>query len=538
MTEHAVVIAGGGPTGLMLAAELTLAGIDVVVVERRATQDLDGSRRRRSARPHDRGARSARRRRAVPRRRASRIPPWATPYIPLDISDFPTRHNYVLALWQRDIERILAGWVDELGVPMLRSREVVGLHAGRRGRRRRAVRWHDRCERPTSSGATAGAAWCARPPASSSRAGTPRPAGSSPRSRWTRSPRSARAARAAASARSTGPRAAGPTGRAAGAGGRARQRADAGRPPRGARRRVRHRLRRAQPDVDLPLHRHVAPGGVLSRRPRAARRRRRARAPPAGRAGPQRRRAGRGEPRLEARAGGRGDLARRACSTPTTTSAIRSGPGCCTTPWRRSRSTTPDDRHQALRETMAELLAMDEPRRRTAGDDLRPRHPLRPRRGPPAARAPHARPRPRDRGRARRGSSPCCTTPGPCCSTSASPAASTSRPGPIASGWSTPTYDGVWELPVIGEVDAPAAVLIRPDGHVAWTGALTDPDLPSALTTWFGAPAPPTGGAQSSRRRAAMKTSPGTSTRPIVFIFFLPSFCFSSSLRLRVMSPP
>src|SRR5215210_6169655 len=44
MTEHAVVIAGGGPTGLMLAGELALAGVDVVVVERRATQDLDGSR--------------------------------------------------------------------------------------------------------------------------------------------------------------------------------------------------------------------------------------------------------------------------------------------------------------------------------------------------------------------------------------------------------------------------------------------------------------------------------------------------------------
>jgi 3-(3-hydroxy-phenyl)propionate hydroxylase len=45
--------------------------------------------------------------------------------------------------------------------------------------------------------------------------------------------------------------------------------------------------------------------------------------------------------------------------------------------------------------------------------------------------------------------------------------------------------NGVWELPVLGEVDAPPAVLIRPDGHVAWTGALTDPSLPEALTKWF-----------------------------------------------------
>jgi 3-(3-hydroxy-phenyl)propionate hydroxylase len=44
MAEHAVVIAGGGPTGLMLAGELALAGIDVAIVERRASQDLDGSR--------------------------------------------------------------------------------------------------------------------------------------------------------------------------------------------------------------------------------------------------------------------------------------------------------------------------------------------------------------------------------------------------------------------------------------------------------------------------------------------------------------
>jgi 2-polyprenyl-6-methoxyphenol hydroxylase-like FAD-dependent oxidoreductase len=50
------------------------------------------------------------------------------------------------------------------------------------------------------------------------------------------------------------------------------------------------------------------------------------------------------------------------------------------------------------------------------------------------------------------------------------------------------TYDGTWELPVIGAVTAPPAVLIRPDGHVGWVGDLTDPGLPDALTTWFGQP--------------------------------------------------
>jgi 3-(3-hydroxy-phenyl)propionate hydroxylase len=50
------------------------------------------------------------------------------------------------------------------------------------------------------------------------------------------------------------------------------------------------------------------------------------------------------------------------------------------------------------------------------------------------------------------------------------------------------TYAGRWELPVLGEVAAPAAVLIRPDGHVAWVGDGTPRGLVEALTTWFGTP--------------------------------------------------
>src|SRR5262245_30049707 len=126
MTEHGVVIAGGGPTGLMLAAELTLAGVDAVVVERRATQDLDGSR---AGGLHARTIEVLDQRgvaeRFVSEGRTS--PAVGYGYIQLDISDFPTRHNYLLALWQRDFERILAGWVTELGVAILRSREVVGF---------------------------------------------------------------------------------------------------------------------------------------------------------------------------------------------------------------------------------------------------------------------------------------------------------------------------------------------------------------------------------------------------------------------------
>jgi hypothetical protein len=50
------------------------------------------------------------------------------------------------------------------------------------------------------------------------------------------------------------------------------------------------------------------------------------------------------------------------------------------------------------------------------------------------------------------------------------------------------SYAGTWELPVLGEVAAPTAVLVRPDGHVAWVGDGTDAGLREALTTWFGPP--------------------------------------------------
>jgi 3-(3-hydroxy-phenyl)propionate hydroxylase len=126
MTEHAVVVAGGGPTGLMLAGELALAGVDVAIVERRASRDLTGSR---AGGLHARTIEILDQRGIAERFLSEGQVMQAAGFsmIVLDISDFPTRHNYVLALWQNHIEHILAGWVGELAVPIYRGREVTGF---------------------------------------------------------------------------------------------------------------------------------------------------------------------------------------------------------------------------------------------------------------------------------------------------------------------------------------------------------------------------------------------------------------------------
>jgi 2-polyprenyl-6-methoxyphenol hydroxylase-like FAD-dependent oxidoreductase len=124
--KHAVVIAGAGSTGLMLAAELALARVDVVVVERRENQDIVGQRARglhaRSLEVLDQ--------RGVAERFVSAgqtYPAVGFAQFSLDISDFPSRHRHLLGLAQSHIERILAEWVAELGVPFIRKCEVTGF---------------------------------------------------------------------------------------------------------------------------------------------------------------------------------------------------------------------------------------------------------------------------------------------------------------------------------------------------------------------------------------------------------------------------
>src|SRR4051812_40951779 len=124
--EHAVVVAGGGPTGMMLAAELALAKVDVAIVERRPDQELAGSRagglHARSIEVFDqRGIAD----RFLSEGQVVQVNSFAG--TPLDISDLPSRHPYSLGLWQNHIQRILAGWVDELDVCMYREREVTGF---------------------------------------------------------------------------------------------------------------------------------------------------------------------------------------------------------------------------------------------------------------------------------------------------------------------------------------------------------------------------------------------------------------------------
>src|SRR3954454_8296151 len=124
--EQAVVIVGGGPAGMMLAAELALAGVDVAVVERRAGHALVGSR---AGGFHSRTIEVLDQRGVADRFLAAGQVVQAAAFgtTVLDMSDFPTRHPYSLGIWQNEIERIMAAWIAELPAHVYHGREVTGF---------------------------------------------------------------------------------------------------------------------------------------------------------------------------------------------------------------------------------------------------------------------------------------------------------------------------------------------------------------------------------------------------------------------------
>jgi 3-(3-hydroxy-phenyl)propionate hydroxylase len=483
MTDHAVVIAGAGPTGLMLAGELALAGVDVAIVERRANHGFGGPRSRGL---HSRTIEILDQRGIVDRflseGQAMQIQSFAGN--PLDISDFPTRHNYGLALLQKDFERLLGAWVSELAVPIVRGREVAGFAQddggvtvdlldgqtlrtsylvgcdGGRSLIRKAAGIEFRGMDPSTSWLIAEVEMAHEPPFGM------RPEG-------------------------------GGIGRVGDAGAVQVVVTEL---------QVEHPSEPTLDDVSRAL---IAAYGTdygvhsptwISRftdMTRQAVSYRRARVLLAGDAA-----------HVHPPQGGQGlnigvqdavnlgwKLAQVVNGTSTdslldTYHAERHPIAARVLHNARAQMslTGADERNEALRETVAELLGMEEPRKRFAGMlsgldihyDLDDGHPLVGRRMPDLDLL---------------------TAQGP---TRVFALLHDARPVLLnldeasrfdVVPWAQrvrlvdATYGGTWELPVLGEVTAPPAVLIRPDGHVAWVGDPTDPALRQALTTWVGAAA-------------------------------------------------
>ncbi|MGH8987347.1 MAG: FAD-dependent monooxygenase [Acidimicrobiales bacterium] len=483
MAEHAVVIAGAGPTGLMLSGELALAKVDVVVVERRASQDLEGSR---AGGLHSRTIEVLDQRgvaeRFLAEGKAMQVQSFAT--IPLDISDFPTRHRYGLALWQSHFERILEGWIAELGVPIFRERAVTGLTQDATG-----------VDVGLSDGSSLRARYVVGCDGGRS---VVRKAAGVDFTGWDPS-KSTLIAEAQMSEET-------PRGiRHDGAGVHGIHRMEDGTSVRVAVTEPRlvadgeptmRDLRDALVAVwgtDFGVH---SPTWIsrFTDMARQASSYRKDRVLLAGDAA-----------HVHYPIGGQGlntgvqdavnlgwKLAQvvKGISPETlldTYHAERHPVGARVLHYTLAQTalSRSDPRVDALRESLSELLAMDGPRKQFAAMisgldiryDLGEGHPLRGRRMPDLDLL------------AENGPTRVCTL------------LHDARPVLLDLGdttfdispWSDrvrmvgATHVGVWELPVVGEVPGPAAVLIRPDGYVAWAGDFTDPELPRALTHWFGA---------------------------------------------------
>jgi 2-polyprenyl-6-methoxyphenol hydroxylase-like FAD-dependent oxidoreductase len=499
VTEHAVVIAGGGPTGLMLAGELALAQVDVAIVERRASQELVGSR---AGGLHSRTIEIFDQRgiadRFLSEGQVAQVAGFGG--TPLDISDFPTRHPYGLGLWQNHIERILAGWVGELAVTFYRGREVTGFAQDDTG-----------VDVEVSDGRSLRAEYLAGCDGGRSLvrkvAGIEFPG-------WDPTTSALLAEVEVAEEPELGIR-----------------QDDLGTHAFG---RVEYEIRDGEivyadegpvgvmvteknvGSVSEPTLRDLSDALItvygtdyginsptwisrftdLTRQAASYRDKRVLLAGDAA--------------HVHSPVGGQGlntgvqdavnlgwKLAQvvneispeslldtyHAERHPVAARVLRN------TMAQTALMRPADARLEALRDTVSELLSMDEPRKRFAAMmsgldihyDLGDGHPLLGRRMPDLDLQ---------------------TSDGP---TRVFTLLHDARPlllnlgepgGFDISPWTNRVrlvdarHDGVWELPVLGEIAAPPAVVIRPDGHVAWAGDLTDPELPRALATWFGAPAP------------------------------------------------
>jgi 2-polyprenyl-6-methoxyphenol hydroxylase-like FAD-dependent oxidoreductase len=498
MTEQAVVIAGGGPTGLMLAGELALAGVEVAIVERRASQELAGTR---AGGLHSRTIEVLDQRgiadRFLSQGQVAQVAGFAG--TTLDISDFPTRHNYGLGLWQNHIERILAGWVGELAVPIYREREVTGfaqdeacvdvelsdgtsLRAeylvgcdGGRSLVRKAAGIEFPGWDPTTSSLIAQVEMAEEPELGIRHDEL----GKHALGKVEYQVRDGEVVY-----KEGGPVGVMVTEQHAGATSEPTLRdlsealiavygTDFGvhsptwisRFTDMTRQAAAYRDRRVLLAGDA-AHVHAPDGGQgLNTGVQDAMNLGWKLAQVVKQTSPDR--------LLDTYHAERHPVAARVLRTTMAQVALR----------------RPDDRSNALRDILSELLGMDEPRRRLAAElsgldihyDLGEGHPLLGRRMPDLDLV---------------------TTTGPL---RVFTLLHDARPVLLNFGergafditpWTDrvqlidATYDGVWELPVLGAVTAPTAVLIRPDGYVAWVGDLTQPGLADALTTWFGPPTP------------------------------------------------
>ena len=487
MNEHAVVIAGGGPTGVMLAGELALAGIDVVIVERRTSQDLDGSR---AGGLHSRTIEVLDQRGIADRFLAAGQvhPALGFSHVALDISDFPTRHNYILALWQRLFEPILAAWVTELGVPILRGRDVVGMAQDDAG-----------VDVALSDGTSLRAEYlvgCDGGRSVVRKAAGIDFVGLDPSTSWMIAEVEMHDEPEFGFRRdSLGTHA-------------------IGRRQEGERIGIvlteRSVERTAEPSLDDLREALIGVYGTdfgvhnptwisrftdMSRQAAAYRHGRVLVAGDAAHIHPPQ--GGQGLNTGVQDAVNLGWKLAQVVNKTSPESLLDSyhaerhpvGARVLQNTMAQVALAGADERHQALRDMMTTLLAMDAPRRHIAGMlsgldiryDLGDGHPLLGRRMPDldllTADGPtrvyallhDARPVLLDFGQPDR--------------FDIAPWADRVRM--VNAEWS-----GAWELPILGEVAAPSAVLIRPDGHVAWTGDVADPGLPEALTTWFGAAIP------------------------------------------------